>query len=378
MVEGLTSSATDQGSVAGIDDRIPDDSTRSKIRFRRPRRSSRPRVEPLPNTIQTQKIPVTLAERPHPFPSRTRKLSSPAPKILRGQPFGKIGRRQDFCVSGRSIPSARRGDGRDDGRPAILRRDDRTVGADRRAEPAATTPSGRPGARLRRRPPGSSPRICPYLLVAPTAAWRSASAPQPRPPLRRGRRRRRRSPPTKQRRLLPDRDHVDCATFRAARPPRRRALAAGADPRRSLPPTPPGGRSPRTTPVVLEPRPAGRSASPASRSIGAAVRSRSSALMVVRASRSSPSSRFAAPSAAPAPSPSRRRRRRAVRADAATPDADAAEPSARRAVAIRRVRRRRAGADAGPTYTVKTGDTLIGIAAEFRTTAAAIRQARTT
>ena len=58
-------------------------------------------VEPLPNALdQTHKILVTLAERPHPFPSRTRKLSSPAPKILRGQPFGKIGRRQDFCVSG--------------------------------------------------------------------------------------------------------------------------------------------------------------------------------------------------------------------------------------------------------------------------------------
>jgi hypothetical protein len=40
---------------------------------------------------------VTPAERPHPFPSRTRKLSSPAPKILRGQPFGKIGRRRDFA-----------------------------------------------------------------------------------------------------------------------------------------------------------------------------------------------------------------------------------------------------------------------------------------
>ena len=34
-----------------------------------------------PKHIQTQKILVTLAERPHPFPSRTRKLSSPAPKI---------------------------------------------------------------------------------------------------------------------------------------------------------------------------------------------------------------------------------------------------------------------------------------------------------
>src|SRR5438132_12263574 len=41
-------------------------------------------------------IPVTLAERSHPFPSRTRKLSSPAPKILGGQLPGKIGRRRDF------------------------------------------------------------------------------------------------------------------------------------------------------------------------------------------------------------------------------------------------------------------------------------------
>src|SRR4051812_24466546 len=53
-----------------------------------------------PNNHPTHEILVTLAERPYPFPSRTRKSSSPAPKILRGQPFGKIGRRQDFCVSG--------------------------------------------------------------------------------------------------------------------------------------------------------------------------------------------------------------------------------------------------------------------------------------
>src|SRR5215211_2806923 len=52
-----------------------------------------------PNNIQTQRILVTLAERPYPFPSRTRKSSSPAPKILRGQPFGNIGRRQDFVRS---------------------------------------------------------------------------------------------------------------------------------------------------------------------------------------------------------------------------------------------------------------------------------------
>jgi hypothetical protein len=63
--------------------------------------------------VQTFRILVTLAERPHPFPSRTRKLSSPAPKILRGQPFGKIGRRQDFDVSGgRDGPEADEPDGR--------------------------------------------------------------------------------------------------------------------------------------------------------------------------------------------------------------------------------------------------------------------------
>jgi hypothetical protein len=62
----------------------------------------------MPKHVQTQRIPVTLAERPHPFPSRTRKLSSPAPKILRGQPFGKIGRRRDFCVSGEQSQTADR------------------------------------------------------------------------------------------------------------------------------------------------------------------------------------------------------------------------------------------------------------------------------
>src|SRR3954453_14108865 len=56
--------------------------------------------ETLPSLSRPHAIPVTLAGRPHPFPSRTRKLSSPAPKILRGQPFGKIGRRRDCCVYG--------------------------------------------------------------------------------------------------------------------------------------------------------------------------------------------------------------------------------------------------------------------------------------
>src|SRR4026209_2065288 len=48
---------------------------------------------------QLKMIPVTLAERLHPFPSRTRKLSSPAPKILGGPLPGKIGRRRGFHFS---------------------------------------------------------------------------------------------------------------------------------------------------------------------------------------------------------------------------------------------------------------------------------------
>ena len=48
---------------------------------------------------QLKIVPVTLAERHHPFPSRTRKLSSPAPKILGGQPPGKIGRRRDISFA---------------------------------------------------------------------------------------------------------------------------------------------------------------------------------------------------------------------------------------------------------------------------------------
>jgi hypothetical protein len=118
MVEGLTSSATDQGSVAG-GPRAPCPQGRLSglSRDRRSIHRSMPAGAGAasPNDIQTHQILVTLAERPHPFPSRTRKLSSPAPKILRGQPFGNIGRRQDFCVSGllpgpfQSLVVARRG-----------------------------------------------------------------------------------------------------------------------------------------------------------------------------------------------------------------------------------------------------------------------------
>ena len=42
-------------------------------------------------TSEEEKNPVAKARRIHPFPSRTRKLSSHAPKILGGRLPGKIG-----------------------------------------------------------------------------------------------------------------------------------------------------------------------------------------------------------------------------------------------------------------------------------------------
>ena len=37
-------------------------------------------------------FPVAIPERPHPVPSRTRKLSSPGPMVLQGQLCGRVGR----------------------------------------------------------------------------------------------------------------------------------------------------------------------------------------------------------------------------------------------------------------------------------------------
>ena len=42
--------------------------------------------------------PVFITVRPHPFPSRTRKLSSPVPKILGGKLPGKIGLRRHLIA----------------------------------------------------------------------------------------------------------------------------------------------------------------------------------------------------------------------------------------------------------------------------------------
>src|SRR3989440_8149883 len=104
MVEGLTTSASDPGS--GTENR--DIGSQATQRDRRSHFSapalaqSSARTQPI---TSSSRILVTLAERPYPFPSRTRKSSSPAPKILRGQPFGNIGRRQDFVRPG---PESRR------------------------------------------------------------------------------------------------------------------------------------------------------------------------------------------------------------------------------------------------------------------------------
>src|SRR5438876_8751073 len=44
---------------------------------------------------QDHKFPVVIERRSHPFPFRTRQLSSASPMILRGQLRGKVGRRRD-------------------------------------------------------------------------------------------------------------------------------------------------------------------------------------------------------------------------------------------------------------------------------------------
>src|SRR5579875_3401583 len=45
-------------------------------------------------------FPVAIAARKHPFPFRTRKLSSPAPMVLGGRPPGRVGRRREISMIG--------------------------------------------------------------------------------------------------------------------------------------------------------------------------------------------------------------------------------------------------------------------------------------
>ena len=55
-----------------------------------------------------KKYLVSLEVRSHPFPFRTRKLSSPSPKILDWRRSGKIGRCQNFCTPNRVVRKADR------------------------------------------------------------------------------------------------------------------------------------------------------------------------------------------------------------------------------------------------------------------------------
>ena len=186
---------------------------------------------------QMHTIPVTLAERPHPFPSRTRKLSSPAPKILRGQPFGKIGRRRDCCVNGASRPvDARRA-------PAVRRpldgSDGILVAMTVTGEPARPLPA-RGGSRRATESPRATGRPCARSVrtcVADDGSWRSAYA-DPRAPLRRG---------------------------AAAGAPRRRQAAPAVPPRRRTRRAPRTWRPGRSRPTVPRPRRRAMTARPCGR-----------------------------------------------------------------------------------------------------------------
>ena len=206
MVEGLTTSAPDPGSGTGSNRDIGSqhNTTRSSISTSRRPRSKRSSARTQPIT-SSSRILVTLAERPYPFPSRTRKSSSPAPKILRGQPFGKIGRRQDLVLSGRPEIRAlgagpidpRRVADRSAMLPAMTMADPTR----RRRRPPQRRPATPPPRAARRRPPrgrglarppaarSSCPRpaagdsTCPR---ATTAARPSARRRRSRPRSRRG------------------------------------------------------------------------------------------------------------------------------------------------------------------------------------------------
>src|SRR4029078_1589664 len=123
------------------------------------RRPPDPIADPLraaADHVQTQRIPVPLAERPYLFPPRTRKSSSPGPKILRGQPFGKIGRRRDFLRFRAPETWASLQPG---------------VSSGPMADIAA------PGTALSTAPETAA--VCPYLLGA-DGAWRASTAPRHR------------------------------------------------------------------------------------------------------------------------------------------------------------------------------------------------------
>jgi hypothetical protein len=206
--------------------------------------------------------------------------------------------------------------------------------------------------------------ICPYLSSS-AGAWRSVSPSRDHrcvaltPPAP--------QPTDKQRRHCLAAEHVHCSIFRAAQTARHTALASGADPSRIAAADAARRPLPRTTPILLEPphlldqvtrlqldRAPGQIALVALMVVAFAVVALSR-FTAPTGPAPSPGPSFVAvlPSAAPAPTPTP-----TIATSPAPSDGASSGPSA----------------SFRTTYTVKKGDTLIGVAAKFKTTAAAIRR----
>jgi hypothetical protein len=63
-------------------------------RFWSPPKNTAPQEVCTEETIINDNFSAAIAKRQHPFPSRTRKLSSSAPMVLHGQLCGRVGRRR--------------------------------------------------------------------------------------------------------------------------------------------------------------------------------------------------------------------------------------------------------------------------------------------
>jgi hypothetical protein len=237
------------------------------------------------------------------------------------------------------------------------------------AEAVAAQPAGQPSEQQMGSPAPAGARevalaVCPYLASA-GGSWRMVMP-------SRDHRCRGLNPPApqtteKQRRHCLSLDHVDCAIYRAAREARLTTLAAGMDPRHVVETDALRRPLPRTAPILLErPRLIDQAARlQFDRTPGqvALIALMAVAFAIVALSRLS-----AAPGGGPAsPDPS-------ALAVASSPPATTApisivepsasptiEPSPSSSLGYR------------TTYTVKKGDTLIGVANKFKTTAAAIR-----
>ena len=256
-----------------------------------------------------------------------------------------------------------------------------TTPVDGPAAPSRAPDEPDPGA-IDAATPGAPPRIediCPYL-VASDGGWRSASpnrdhrctAVDPPAPLA----------TEKQRTLCLVGGHQACPAFRAARASRASMLAPGQDP--ALVAAADAARRPvaRATPVVLEgPRLniGGMGSGGWAISQWALVGLMILAFVVVLAARfSTPGAATASPSPVPTASPSPTPTPTPRPSPTATPipSGSGALPAGSGAVPSAAAPSQAAGSPAPvarTTYRVKSGDTLVGIAATYGTTVAAIQ-----